>query len=108
MARRSDVFAVASTPTRMAELFPDDHYKFQLRFERGEPAGFVSASPDRARLRAERQHWLRSEPHTYAALLPAGGPLLEAAVQLAAGWNGFVLPSEAKSAWEKCLALGQI
>ena len=91
----------------LAKLFPDDDYKFQLRFERGEPAEFFSASADRARLLAERQYWLRREPQTYAALLPAGEPLLEDAIQLAESWNGFVLPSGAESAWVKCLALGQ-
>src|SRR6266550_1613964 len=66
----------------LAKLFPDDDYKFHLRFERGEPAEFFSASADRA-------------------------PLLEDAIQLAESRNGFVLPPGAKSAWEKCLALGQ-
>jgi len=91
----------------LANLFPDDDYKFQLRFERGEPVEFFSATVDGARLLAERRHWLRSEPQTYAALLAAGEPLLEEAIQLAGSWNGFVLPSDAKSPWEKCLALGQ-
>ena len=107
MARRSDVFAVAPTHAMLADLFPDNDYKFQLRFERGEAAEFFSETVDGASLLVERQQWLRSEPQTYAALLAAGEPLLEEAVQLARSWNGVVLPSDAKSPWEKCLALGQ-
>jgi len=90
----------------LAELFPDGDYRFQLRFERGEPADFFARSPKHEELVAERQRWLRSEPQTYAALLPQGEALLEEAVELASLWNGFV-PPEGTTPWQKCLALGE-
>ena len=75
--------------TPLARLFPDDDFKFHLRFERAEPAEFFAPTPDHAALVAERRRWLRSEPEKYAALLPPGEPLLEEALQLAHTWNGF-------------------
>ena len=90
----------------LAELFPETDYRFQLRFERGEPADFFAASPNRDELISERRHWLHSAPQTYAALLPRGDALLEEAAELAGVWNGFVLPNPA-TAWQKCLALGE-
>jgi hypothetical protein len=90
----------------LAELFPDSDYRFQLRFERGEPADFFAPTSSRKELIAERHHWLCTEPQTYVALLPPGEALVEEAVELAAQWNGFVPPSPA-TPWRKCLALGE-
>lgn len=89
----------------LAELFLDGDYRFQLRFERGEPAEFFAPTPRRPELIAERQHWLQTEPQTYAALLPSGEALLEAAVELARQWNGYA-PVTA-TPWQMCLALGR-
>jgi hypothetical protein len=91
----------------LAELFPDDDYKFQLRFERGAPAEFFAPTLRHAELVAERQRWLRDEPQTYAALLPGGEAMVEEVGKLAKEWNDFTLPASAKSPWEKCLALGE-
>lgn len=77
--------------TPLARIFPDEDFKFHLRFERGEPAEFFAPTPTHAALVAERQRWLRSEPGKYAALLPPGEPLLEEVLQLAQDWNGFAL-----------------
>ena len=90
----------------LAELFPDDDYKFQLRFERGAPAEFFAPTARSEEVLAERQRWLRTEPQTYAALLPAGEPLCwKNRVLRKAGMAS--LPASAKSPWEKCLALGE-
>jgi len=89
----------------LAELFPDHDYRFQLRFERGEPADFFAPTLGHNEVRDERQRWLQRDPKTYAAILPPGAALLEEAVELAGVWNGFVPPA-ATTTWQKCLALG--
>jgi len=90
----------------LAGIFPDDDYRFQMRFERGEPADFFARSARSETGLAERRHWLRGDPNTYAAILPPGEALLDEAVELAREWNGFALPGSL-SAWETCLALGK-
>ncbi len=89
----------------LAELFPDNDYRFQLRFERGEPADFFAPTLKHNEVVVERQRWLRREPDTYATLLPPGEALLEEAIELAGVWNGFAAPNST-TAWQKCLALG--
>ena len=90
----------------LAELFPDDDYRFQMRFERGRAADFFAPTPGRAALLAERRQWLRGDPKSYAAILSPGEPMLDEAAELACAWNGFA-PSDSVSAWQKCLALGE-
>lgn len=81
----------------LAELFPDDDYKFQLRFERGEPADFFAPTSQNEKLLVERRHWLRSAPEMYAALLPEGQSLLMEAIEFAQSWNGFLPPATASA-----------
>lgn len=90
----------------LADLFPDQDYRFQLRFERSEPAEFFAPAARHEELIAQRRSWLRTEPQTYAALLSPGEALLEEAVELAGKWNDFVPPNPA-TPWQKCLALGE-
>jgi hypothetical protein len=90
----------------LERLFPDDDYRFQMRFERGEPATFFARSARSKTVLAERRHRLRTDPKTYAAILTPGEALLDEAVELAREWNGFVPPDSA-SVWQKCLALGE-
>jgi dimethylamine monooxygenase subunit A len=73
----------------LAKLLPDEDYRFSLRMERGDPAEFFAPTSDHARLMAERRRWLRSQPDTYAALMPPGEPLLDEAAQFAQRWHGF-------------------
>jgi dimethylamine monooxygenase subunit A len=87
-------------------LFPDDDYRFQMRFERGELATFFARSDGSESMLAERRHWHRSDPKTYAAILPPGEAVLDEVVELAREWNGFAPPDSA-TAWQKCLALGE-
>ena len=63
-------------------LFPDDDYRFQMRFERGEPATFFDRSARSETVLAERRRWLRSDPKTYAAILPPGEAMLDEAVEI--------------------------
>lgn len=91
----------------LAEIFPEDDYKFQLRFERGDAASFFAASSHHAELLAQRRHSLRHEPDKHAGLLPEGVELLEETADLAREWNGYVPESETQSPWEECLELGK-
>ncbi len=90
----------------LAELLPDGDYRFQLRFERGEPADFFAPTANHEGLVAERRRWLRAAPQTYAALLPPGEALLKEAAELAGAWNGFV-PLSPATPWPTCIALGE-
>jgi hypothetical protein len=94
-----------SVRTTLERLFPDEDYRFHLRMERGDPASFFAPTPLHEQWIAERQSWLRSDPHTYAALLPPGEPLMAEVSELAQSWNGFV-PSP-REPWPTLLALGE-
>src|SRR2546430_1967175 len=76
----------------MTELFPDEDYRFNFRFDRGSFAGFFAPTSEHDQILAERQRWLQSAPQTYGALLPEGIPLLEEAIEL--GLAEQVLPKE--------------
>lgn len=89
------------------EILPDEDYRFTLRFGRGEPAAFFAASARHAEVLAQRRHWLRVEPNTYAALLAEGVELLEETADLAREWNGFTPESATESPWEECVELGK-
>jgi len=90
----------------LAELFPEGDYRFQLRFERGDPAEFFAPTDRHKELIGERQRWLRTEPETYAAILPAGEGLLEETLELANAWHGFA-PAKAATSLQMCVALGE-
>ena len=90
----------------VAELFPEGDYRFQMRFERGEPAEFFAPTTRHEAVIAERRRWLHAEPQTYAGLLPSGEALLGETAELASAWNGFV-SSSAAAPWQTCLALGE-
>jgi hypothetical protein len=90
----------------LEELFPEDDYRFQMWFERGDLADFFARSARSETVLAERRRWLRTDPKTYAAILPPGEAMLDEAVELACEWNGFAPPG-LTTAWQKCLALGE-
>jgi hypothetical protein len=64
-------------------LFPDEDYHFQVRFDRGTAATFFAPTAAHANLLQERQAWLRDQPAMHAALLPEAGPLLGETLKLA-------------------------
>jgi hypothetical protein len=94
----------------LLDLFPDEDYRLQMRFDRGDVAGFFAPTENHAELISERRHWLQNAPQTYAALLPGGIPLLEETIAMARGWQTGVefdgLPEQ--TAWQGCLALGEM
>lgn len=90
----------------LADLFPDQDYQFQLRFERGEPAHYFEPTPQHDALVSERAHWLESQAATYASLRPEGILLLNEALALATEWHGFKGPHD-DSPYGQLLALGK-
>lgn len=62
-------------PLPLAELFPDEDYRFHLTLRKGDLTQFFS-EPDAGALR-ERRQWLDHDFARYAGTTPAAGPLLE-------------------------------
>jgi hypothetical protein len=95
----------SATRMTLANLFPDDDYKFQLRFERGEPARFFAPTDNCGEVIAERKRWLHEKPDACAALLPSGHALLEETIEFAHAANGF--STIATLPWERLIALSE-
>ena len=94
----------------LSDLFPEEDYRLQMRFERGVIAEFFRPSEGHAELISQRRHWLRTAPQTFAALLPEGIPLLDETIDMTGGWQidaTFASLKGNKSPWERCLALGE-
>src|SRR5690242_4735904 len=95
----------------LERLFPDEDYRFSLRFERVPSAEFFLPTASNAVLLKERRYWLESEPTRYSALLPEGVPLLDETIQLAREWNSVssglsLFTQNLGSGRAACLALG--
>lgn len=70
----------------LSPLFPDEDYRFALRFERGLPEDFFAPTESGPRLLAERRRWLASEPNDGWALHREGEPLLDETLGLLRSW----------------------
>jgi len=92
-------------PTPLTSLFPQEDYRFQMRFTRGLPAVFYGATPNHERVVSERNRWLTESPGTYSALLEPGVELLRETAELARQWHGFQHPSHLAPS-ELCRTLG--
>jgi hypothetical protein len=96
----------------LADWFPDEDHRFQMRFERGPIADYFKPLEADQKILGERHGWLRSAPKVYADLLPEGGPLLEETIEIAQVEQA--LSSEALATLsapvaplEKCIRLGE-
>jgi hypothetical protein len=95
----------------LVALFPEEDYRFQLRFERADLRDYFQATPEHERLVTERRSWLERAPQLYAALLPEGIPFLDEALELATE-IGTLLPglpppsADGEQALQRCLTLG--
>jgi len=67
----------------IADLFPDQDYRFYMRFERAPVGEFFGRTAAHEKLVSERRHWLQTSPELHNALLPEGQPLLQETVELA-------------------------
>ena len=96
----------------LSDLFSGEDYRFQMRFQRGRSEDFFGPSSDSSEAIRERRLWLERDPEVYAALLPEGAPLLEAAWQWARSSGTLPVGFDSRddgttSAWSKCLTLGK-
>lgn len=66
--------------------FADEDFRFSLGTVPGTTTEFFAPSADTAAILAERRMWLRDDPQTYAALLPAGEAIASELMELAATW----------------------
>lgn len=73
--------------TSLAELFPDEDYRFHLTLKRAEPREFFRAQDPSGGILAERRKWLAVDRARYAALQRDGEPSLEEFAQACAAWN---------------------
>src|SRR6266567_7935300 len=72
----------------LLDLFPDDDYRFQMRFERQPAADFFHPTPQHDDLIAQRRQALETDRDNCLALLPDGVPLVEEALEFAGGDAG--------------------
>jgi hypothetical protein len=63
----------------LPDLFPDDDYRFQMRFERQPAADFFRPTPQHDELITQRRHWLKTDRENCTVVLPDGIPLVEEA-----------------------------
>lgn len=70
----------------LAELFPEEDFRFHLTLCRARPEQFFRSRDARDRLLAERARWLAEDPARYAAITPDGEPPLREFAAVAAGW----------------------
>ena len=93
----------------LADIFPDEDYRFNFRFQRGSVAEFFRPTEKHNDLIAQRRSWLQTAPSTYAALLSEGIPLLEEAALVAREeqtLGSSVLSMGELDPWLRCLDLG--
>jgi len=67
----------------IADLFPDQDYRFYMRFERATIEEFFGPTAAHETLVTERRHWLQASPELHSALLDEGLPLLQETIELA-------------------------
>jgi heme-dependent oxidative N-demethylase alpha subunit-like protein len=73
----------------LSELFPDEDYRFQIKFERALPGDFFAPTDRHNELIAERQRWLERARPRHAAALPGSGPLIHETIELGLEWKTF-------------------
>ena len=64
----------------LADLFPEENYRFNFRFERGSISEFFRPTAQHDEIIEQRRFWLDKEPSKHAALLASGETLLEEAI----------------------------
>src|SRR5436189_2735877 len=72
----------------LADLFPDEDYRFSIRFERQPIAEFFRPTARHDGLMAQRRHWLENAPADHLALLPEALPLLHETLELTRSESG--------------------
>jgi len=97
----------------LADLFPEEDYRFNFRFERGSISEFFRPTAQHDEIIEQRRFWLEREPAKHAALLPEGNALLREAIGIGQAERTFndemnsALIRGGASEWEVCVALGK-
>ena len=93
----------------LSALFPDEDYRFALRFERGRPEEFFAPTHSGPHVLEERRHWLEESPDDHVALTPEAGPLLAETLELFRDWPATrpCAPASADVSRAACLELGR-
>src|SRR3954467_4364173 len=72
----------------LADLFPDEDYRFSIRFERQPIAEFFRATAQHDELMSQRRHLLETAPGDHLALLPEARPLLQETLEITRSQSG--------------------
>jgi dimethylamine monooxygenase subunit A len=69
------------------QLFVDEDFRFRLGTVPGQIEEFFARSQDAPSVLAERQHWLRSDPERFVALMPDSAAIVEELLELVRPWS---------------------
>ncbi|MCA8989951.1 MAG: DUF3445 domain-containing protein [Planctomycetaceae bacterium] len=86
-------------------FFPAADHRWAMGLRRGNAAEFLAPSEVAKQVRAERSHWLKDDPHKYAALTPVAETSLNETVEWARSLG--VEIDASLSPWEQLLSLGR-
>ncbi len=95
----------------LADLFPEDDYRFHMGLHRGRPEDFFRNSSEHTALTEQRRHWLRTDPNHYRGWLPECSPLLDETLEMSRNWlsqDEHAGLATVRSGRERCLALGEV
>ncbi len=67
----------------LGEIVSDRDFGLQMRFTRGDVAGFYKPGGSSETVLAERRRWIARDPRLHVALMPGGTDLLDETVELA-------------------------
>lgn len=67
----------------LAELLPEEDYRFQMRFKKGSFREFFGPTTRNSEILGERRNWLSEHPRQHAAMLPEGAEIIRETIALA-------------------------
>ena len=71
----------------LADLFPDEDFRFHLTLRRGEPREFFCRQDPSGRVLKERRQWLAADPSRYSGLLSEGEAHLTEFTEMCRTWE---------------------
>ncbi|MBL8819824.1 MAG: DUF3445 domain-containing protein [Planctomyces sp.] len=97
-------------------FFPDADHRWAMGLRRGEAGVFLAPTESSASVCAERNHWLSTEPRTYAVLTKEAEPALAETVTFARSLGFAVRPEQSprdrssreESPFDQLLSLGRV
>lgn len=88
----------------LADLFPDEDFRFHLTLRRGEPREFFRRQDLSGRLIEERKQWLAEDLNRYSGLLSGGEAHLTEFIELCRVWDVIDLQETRESGFESATA----